>query len=307
MKRFYELWDAIQSLVTDHNEMEYPDFCENLKTIQKEDLANTIRFLYPLVVGIDFCQRDSSPYTSAYWVVELLKSFYEKNSIICIDTDTFHQVFDKQVMLLKDSPIILDKLFFSNCKSMEKSALQEFVDECTSEVMNNFISQDSHNDAIRSQVYEEVIRFIRESDHRKYCRTTDYFLNQEFVGRGYHYLPKAYNAILTQRTSSVAVERSFSEQSLIHSPSRSCLTHARLSDLMIIKCNLQFMQRRGNDYELRDYLFKNNPLRNCYNDIVLYGVFSFKPFFITEGFIEEINTDSLGFSTESFPGKFWMF
>ena len=262
MKRFYVLWDAIQSLVTDHNEMEYPDFCENLKTIQKEDLANTIRFLYPLVVGINFCQRDSSLYTSAYWVVQLLKSYYEKNSILTIDRDTLHQVFDKRVMLFNDSPINLHKLFSSNCESMEKSALQEFVDECTSEVMNNFISQDSRNDAIQSQVCEEVIRFIRESARRVNSTISQYFLNQEFVGRGYQFLPKAYSVIQTQCASSAAVERSFSEQSLIQTPKRRCLTHARVSDLMIIKCNLKFIRRQGNENELLDYLFKKNPFHD---------------------------------------------
>ena len=264
MKRFYELWDAIQSLISDSTEMDYPDLCENLKTIQKEDLANTIRFLCPLVVGINICRQNSSLYTSAYWVIQLLKSFYEKNSIISIDTDTLQKVFEKRVSLIKDCPINLHKLFSLNCMAMEKSALLEFVNECTSEVINNFIPQDSRKDEIRIQVSEEVIRFIRESDHRVNSTVSQYFLNQDFVGHGYCYLPKAYNAIQTQCASSAAVERSFSEQSLIQTPKRRCLTHARVSDLMIIKCNLKFMQRQGNKNELRDYLFKNNPLRTYF-------------------------------------------
>ena len=116
----------------------------------------------------------------------------------------------------------------------------------------------------RIQVSEEVIRYIRDIDRRINFTGLQYFLNQYFVGHGYCYLPKAYNAIQTQCASSAAVERSFSEQFLIQTTKRRCLTHARVSDLMIIKCNLKFMQSQGNENELRDYLFKNNPLRTYY-------------------------------------------
>ena len=74
--------------------------------------------------------------------------------------------------------------------------------------------------------------------------------------------PTATMTYATTEVSSTLTFRKVSEQSLIQTPKRRCLTHARVSDLMIIKCNLKFIRRQGNENELLDYLFKKNPLHD---------------------------------------------
>lgn len=260
MKRYYELWDAIQNIALNVDESEYKSFYTHQKLIPKEDLAKAVTFLYPLVEGINYCQRDSSLHTSAYWLVHKLREFYQNNPIIPIEDDILTTIFDKRMVFFKRTPIHLQKLFSTSFKGMEKEDTKSLIQLCGKEIIENFGYPQSEEMSIKN----EVAYFIAKEHHRGEMTVMQFFECLSLYDYTFKYLPKIYAIIQTQCASSAAVERSFSEQGLIQVPKRSCLKHENLANLMIVKCNLKFGERQGGLSDLKEHLFKNNPLRHYF-------------------------------------------
>ena len=81
----------------------------------------------------------------------------------------------------------------------------------------------------------------------------------------FNILSQVHDIVKSQCASSASVERSFSEQALIQTPRRRRLKYETVNNLMMIKCNLKFLQRQHKEEDLREYLFNNNPIDSLLN------------------------------------------
>ena len=177
-----------------------------------------------------------------------------------MDDDALPTIFDKRMALFKHTPIHLLKFFSISFKGMEKKDTKPLILSCAQEMIDHYGYPQSEEAFIKY----ELAYFVANECNRGGLTIAQFFECSRYLDYAFKYLPKVYASIQRQYASSVAVERSFSEQGLIRMAKRNCLKHETLAELMIVKCNLQFFERQDGSSALEDYLFKDNPLRHYF-------------------------------------------
>lgn len=263
MKRFYQLYDALSNLYSSVDPDEHCKFCKAFDGIKANDLAYAINLLSPLVEAIDKCQQDNSSSVDGFKIVKGLRDYYSNITIPGFDKESVNELFDKRMELFSKVTEGCARLF-SLPISVELSEEEKYslINKCISEICNYSI-KDMTTAQIKNRASFEVPEFLKNADKRDGVSIPEFFSGFNATNRTFQFmiLPTVYDIVMSQCASSASVERSFSEQGLIQTTLRNRLKYETLSSLMIIKCNLKFLQRQNRENNLREYLKKNNPIK----------------------------------------------
>ena len=263
MKRFYQLFDALSNLYSSVNPNEHRKFCNAFNGINQDNLAYAINLLRPLVEAIDKCQQDNSSSVDGFQIVKGLKDHYTSIDIPEFDKECVKRLFDKRMELFSNVTEGCARLFsLPVSEELSDDEKQSLVEKCINEICN-YSFKDLTALQIRNRAAFEVPMYLDNAKKRDGVSIPEFFSGFNATSRNMQFiiLPTVYDIVMSQCASSAAVERSFSEQGLIQTTLRNRLKYETVSNLMMIKCNLKFLQRQNRENHLRDYLKKNNPIK----------------------------------------------
>ena len=264
MRRFYILWNVLTRLNSHIDPDDHPKFADAFKLIDKTHLLYIVQLLYPLVEAIDYCQRDSSRSVDGLAIIKKLRDYYLDISVDGLENDEVEKIFSDRLKLFNHLSEGLQELFsLPYSKKLDDSEKNNLVNKCIDELLKISIP-DMDKQEIENIAYMEVPLFLDSGTLRKGLTISGFFqsYNNRNQGQKFVLLPHVYEQLKSQVASSAAVERSFSEQALIQTSRRRLLKTKTVNNLMMIKCNLKFLKRRGMELQLRKYLFDNNPLKD---------------------------------------------
>ena len=265
MHRFYILWNALSAVYQDVcNNPDNDKFSIAFSCITLDNLKTVILLLYPLVKAINFCQRDSSLSFDGYTTLMKLKEKYENMRIPGFEKNDVEKLFSR-IELFSNYPSALIKLF-SLTDSLSFEDEKTLIDECIDEIKSySFPGMD--DDYISERAAIEVPSFLEFGVKRGRATVAEFFVSHKRRRSDiqFNILSQVHDIVKSQCASSASVERSFSEQALIQTPRRRRLKYETVNNLMMIKCNLKFLQRQHKEEDLREYLFNNNPIDSLLN------------------------------------------
>ena len=284
MLRFYCLYDAIEELLRQiemGNVSVKSTIKEKLKQskngLSKEVIHDVLHLLFPLVQGIDYCQRDSSVSMTVGPLMDeilqfLLEYSNERNGtcLVRIPEMTLHDIFKRRRALFGRcitplQNLFLDDYYRQNPDNQSNETLQLYsrtiVDGIEAFAMeeNSSVTREL-KEAILSSIpdlLDEVQRFIRDKKYRSDIHS--FMTNSSTL---YPILSRMYRELFVQPSSSASVERSFSIQNAFHLPQRNRMDPNLVKMMLFNRINHNAIVKCGWENELRMWLSKDNKKRD---------------------------------------------
>lgn len=280
MLRFYCLYDAIEELLK-QIEKGTIDVKSGVKDklqrcydgLSKTALHDALHLLFPLVQGIDYCQRDSSISMTIGPLMDEILQFLLKYTneeygtcLVKIPEMTLRDIFKKRRSLFGRCITPLHNLFFDNYyKQYPDHQTQDNLQEYSITITNGIEAfAKEHNSSMTRELKEtilsnmsdllvEVQQFISDKKYRKDIHS---FMNHS--NTRYPILFRIYKELFIQPSSSASVERSFSVQNAFHLPQRNRLHQNTVKMILFNRINKNAIVKCGWENELRMWLNKDN-------------------------------------------------
>lgn len=283
MTRFYSLRRALRELgneIRDDNGINQSirdKFVRSLRNIDDQMLLRVIHFLYPLVQGIDYCQRSDTMQVAIGSMMDSIHDFYQKHTenisnkstdvILSIESSTIDSIFLPRLSLFPSMPtklrmILFDELYHESNEMVfpDSAEFATFLQEASDEILDyikksKYFSEEWKRDMKdkNADVMAEVKKYIND---KKYRHTVhDAMTTGKYL---YPILYELYKHFFNTPASSAAVERSFSMQNRLVSPSRNRLTQSGVRDLLFIKMNVLSSRRSKWFDDMLKYLNNSN-------------------------------------------------
>ena len=264
MYQFYVMWNGITRLRLMTNDDQYPEFVNAFDSIDKSHLQYVIQLLYPLVEGIDYCQRDLNHSVDGMVIINKLRDYYLGKKIPGLEKEEVEKVFSERLGLFYRRSDVLHELFSLPVdRTLNKDKMDMLMNKCIDE-LKQFTNLGLSNQEIENIAYFEIPLFVKSGKMRDGLTVPGFFCsyNNRSLDTKFVLLPRVYGQVETENTLSAAVERTFSEQVLIQTSRQRLLKTRNVNNLMMIKCNWKFSEGQGMEEQLRKHLFDNNPLKD---------------------------------------------
>lgn len=247
-------------------------FTKAMNAIDETTLTCACCFLYPLVQGINYCQRDSTLQMDILPMMESIHSFYMKHTystevnptdvILPIARELIIDAFKERECLFYEVPKEVRAFFFDQFfadhpdATDETREYQEAIRESCNNLMH-FVLNCSRvpaelRELFRShkgEVFNEVRLFM--SEHEFHSSLSGYMASSSQVLPHLHAL---YEFLFIQPASSASVERSFSIQNQIQTGSRNQLGCKTIRNLLFIKMNYSIAKKCGWKNDMLSFL-----------------------------------------------------
>ena len=279
MSRFYSLRHALRKL-GERMEVNKSLCTESIRTkyknaldrIDDEALIRVIHFLYPLVQGIDYCQRNDSMQLDILPMIESIRNFYRNhsadsenaviNGILDINYEDIDPLFVSRLSLFSPVPqdlriILFDELYDASGKLIyNDQQLQHYLrsacDNIVALVDNDealIAEMEGKLESKKANLINELKQYI---DDKKYRITVHDAMRTS--NTMYPILYNLYKYFINVPASSAAVERSFSFQNAILTPSRNRLMDTTVRNLLYLKMNIMSARKFGWEDDMLKFL-----------------------------------------------------
>lgn len=252
-------------------------FITAMMAIDETMLLRACCFLFPLVQGINYCQRDSTLQMDIPPMMESIHGFYMNHSysmdanplevILPISREVIVDSFKSRECLFYTVPKDVRDFFFDQFfaehgeVSSDSREFQEKIREycdCILDFVNNCSKIPEELKELfrcpRGHIFCEVTRFMNERGYRSSLATYMSISSQLLP-----HLYALYQFLFIQPASSASVERSFSILNHIQTGSRNRIGCTTLRNLLFIKMNYSIGKKCGWRNEMRSFLHSDKP------------------------------------------------
>ena len=281
MRRFYSLYESMKSLYDDmeqnptaYSKQKKNEFMASMGKIDKRELLRAVCYLQPLVQGIAICQADTTLQMNVIPLLRSIRDYYlshaqEGDELFFLNQKDMGLLFIDDKGLFKRTPKHLYSLFYDNLnlkvdmKTTLDPETQKFIYLVKKDIRKLLTAKNplvSINEINRlcNIADKDILTYLGDTDSRIGISVNQYFI---FNSWKYQMLATIYRDQICQVASSAAVERSFSVQSLILQPRRSCLSTDTLRCLLRVKQNSTCCEKSGRLALLRHYLSEYDYLK----------------------------------------------
>ena len=279
MSRFYSLRHALRklgermdvdkSLCTESIRTKCKD---GLRRIDDDELLRVIHFLFPLVQGIDYCQRNDSMQLDILPMIESIRSFYRNhsvdsengviNGILDINYKDIDPLFVSRLSLFSPIPqdlriILFDELFDASGKLIyNDQQLQRYLRSACDNIAALVDSEEvlitklgGKLESRKAKLINELQQYLNDKSYRMTVHDA-----MKTSNTMYPILYELYKYFINVPASSAAVERSFSFQNAILTPSRNRLMDTTVRNLLYLKMNMMSARKHGWEDDILKYL-----------------------------------------------------
>ncbi len=280
MSRFYSLRRSLRALADELNEKRISctsknrdKFINAIGLIKDVQVQRVIHFLYPLVQGIDYCQRNNSMQVDIDPMMDSLYEFYMNHGIpnsnnqydliIQINQKLIDSAFGRRLSLFNRMPSKLRSIYYDELYQgtstllLSSDVLQNWIHEACGEIREyvgkrNCFTNDFKERVDTADLPMELFKYVRDKKNRYSVHNA-----MELWCDQYPILFELYKHFFNAPASSAAVERSFSIQNAIVIPRRSQLNPTLIKQLLFINMNVKSANAYGWREEMMKYLNTN--------------------------------------------------
>ena len=278
MHRFYCLFDALRHLATEmtsdatlYRGEKRDKFIKVMEDLNPDVISRALHYLYPIVQGINYCQKDSTLQMDISPMMDHLQQFYRLHSlydganpldvIFPLPRETVLKIFASRTKLFHSIPESLRGFFYDDY--IKKHGVVDKHDPCFQEYVQNICFSISVLAFSSEALPKDLVAEIKQCPGRIMQEVTGFLTNQyrlnlhsfmEYTSTIYPLLYKIYLFFFSQPASSASVERSFSVQNSFLTPSRNRLMPGHVKMMLFIKMNYKMAKKNGWERELLDYM-----------------------------------------------------